>query len=163
MYCTAYNLSVVFLYLDLQSWCVHCIKLHLHIDHTYRIKGTLITQCGKKVAHTARKLCVLSHWRVLMRPYSAIRILFRMTFPVNMIHHYWVVQWSWFARVNALCNLSRKKSWEAAVSLLSRRCFTLCITTDPFHLDFRARAMAWHVKSAGSRGGTRQLGCWPST
>ena len=45
---------------------------------------------------------------------------------------YWAVQWSWFAQVNALCNLSRKKSWEVATLLpgqfLSRRCFTLCIT-----------------------------------
>ena len=45
---------------------------------------------------------------------------------------YWAVQWSWFARVNALCNLLSKKSWEVAASLLgwflSRRCFTLCIT-----------------------------------
>ena len=48
--------------------------------------------------------------------------------------HYWAVQWSWFARVNALCNLSLKMSWEAAASLpgrfLSRRCFTLCITME---------------------------------
>ena len=34
---------------------------------------------------------------------------------------------------------------------------------DPFHLDFRACAMDWRVKSAGSRVGTRQLGCWPSS
>ena len=37
-----------------------------------------------------------------------------------------------FPRVNALCNLSRKKSREVAASLpgrfMSRRCFTLCIT-----------------------------------
>ena len=36
--------------------------------------------------------------------------------------------------MNALCNLSRKKSREVAVSLpgrfLSRRCFTLCITVE---------------------------------
>ena len=40
---------------------------------------------------------------------------------------YWAIQQSWFARVNALCNLSRKKSlgW-----FLSRRCFTLCITVE---------------------------------
>ena len=47
---------------------------------------------------------------------------------------YWVVQWSWFARVNALCNLSCKKSREVAASLpdrfLSRHCFTLCITRE---------------------------------
>ena len=36
----------------------------------------------------------------------------------------------WFARVNALRNLSRKKSREVAASLLSRRCFTLCITME---------------------------------
>ena len=48
--------------------------------------------------------------------------------------NYWAVQWSWFAWVNALCNLSRKKSQEVAVSLpgrfLSRRCFTLCTTME---------------------------------
>ena len=47
---------------------------------------------------------------------------------------YWAVQWSWFARVNALCNLSCKKLWEVAVSLpgrfLIRRCFMLCITVE---------------------------------
>ena len=47
---------------------------------------------------------------------------------------YWVVQWSWFARVNALCNLSCKKSREVAASLpdrfLCRHCFTLCITRE---------------------------------
>ena len=47
---------------------------------------------------------------------------------------YWAVRWSWFARVNSLCNLSRKKSREVAASLpgrfLSRRCFTLCITME---------------------------------
>ena len=51
---------------------------------------------------------------------------------------YWVVQWSWFARVNALCNLSRKKSREVAASLpgrfLSRRCFTFFITME---VEFR--------------------------
>ena len=47
---------------------------------------------------------------------------------------YWAVQWSWFAWVNALCNLSCKKSQEVAVSLpgrfLSRLCFPLCITME---------------------------------
>ena len=48
---------------------------------------------------------------------------------------YWAIQRSWFARVNALCNLSRKKSpREVAAQLpgrfLSRRCFTLCITVE---------------------------------
>ena len=47
---------------------------------------------------------------------------------------YWAVQWSWFARENALCNLSRKTSREVAASLLgrflSRRCFTLRITME---------------------------------
>ena len=46
----------------------------------------------------------------------------------------WVVQWSWFAQVNALCNLSRKWSWQVSASLLgrflSRHCFTLCITME---------------------------------
>ena len=47
---------------------------------------------------------------------------------------YWVIQWSWFAWVNALCNFLRKKSGEVAASLpgwfLSRRCFRLCITME---------------------------------
>ena len=47
---------------------------------------------------------------------------------------YWAVQWSWFAQVYALCNLSCKKSWEVTVSLpgwfLSRCCFMLCITME---------------------------------
>ena len=47
---------------------------------------------------------------------------------------YWAVQWSWFAWVNALCNLSYKKSQEVAVSLpgqfLSCGCFTLCIAIE---------------------------------
>ena len=47
---------------------------------------------------------------------------------------YWAVQWTWFARVNALCNLSLEKSREVAVSLLGqflrRRCFMLCITME---------------------------------
>ena len=30
------------------------------------------------------------------------------------IHDYWAIQRSWCARVNALCNLSRKKSREVA-------------------------------------------------
>ena len=46
----------------------------------------------------------------------------------------WAVQRSWFARVNALCNLSRKMSREVAASrpgrFLSRRCFTLCMTME---------------------------------
>ena len=45
-----------------------------------------------------------------------------------------MVQWSWFARVNALCNLLHKKLWEVAASLpgrfLSRCCFMLCITME---------------------------------
>ena len=46
----------------------------------------------------------------------------------------WAVQSSWFAWVNALCNLSRKKLQEVAASLpgwfLSRCCSMLCITVE---------------------------------
>ena len=53
---------------------------------------------------------------------------------VTHLSIYWAVQWSWFARVNAFCNLLCKKSREVAASLpgwfLSRRCFTLCITME---------------------------------
>ena len=54
-----------------------------------------------------------------------------------VFHVCWAVQWGWFARGNALCNLScknLKKSWEVAASLpgrfLSRHWFTLCITVE---------------------------------
>ena len=54
--------------------------------------------------------------------------------PYQTVCYYWAVQWSWFARVNALCNLSRKMSREVAASLpgwfLRRRCFSLCITME---------------------------------
>ena len=47
---------------------------------------------------------------------------------------YWAVQWSWFAQMNALCNLLCKKAREVAVSLLgwflSRCCFMLYITME---------------------------------
>ena len=50
------------------------------------------------------------------------------------LHLYWMVRWSWFARVNALCNLSCKKSQEVTVSFQGQfrswRCFTLCITME---------------------------------
>ena len=50
---------------------------------------------------------------------------------------YWAVQWSWFARVNALCNLLCKKSRQVALSLLGwflcRHCFTLWITMEVEH------------------------------
>ena len=39
--CTVNNLSVVFLYSDLQFWYVHHIKSHLHVYHTDCIKGKL--------------------------------------------------------------------------------------------------------------------------
>ena len=47
---------------------------------------------------------------------------------------YWAVQWSWFARVNALCNLPCKKLQKVTASILgqflSRLCFMLCIAMD---------------------------------
>ena len=46
----------------------------------------------------------------------------------------WVVQWRWFAGVNALCDLSCKKSQEVTASFqgqfLSSHCFMLCITVE---------------------------------
>ena len=57
---------------------------------------------------------------------------------------YWAVcVCSWFARVKALCNLSRKKSREVAALLpgrfLSRRCLTLCII-----MEVRPRIVKQH-------------------
>ena len=34
--------------------------------------------------------------------------------PICHVLLYWAIQQSWFARVNALCNLSQKKSQEVA-------------------------------------------------
>ena len=47
----------------------------------------------------------------------------------------WAIQRSWFARVNALCNLCFAKEVARGRSalpgrFLSRRCFTLCITVE---------------------------------
>ena len=46
---------------------------------------------------------------------------------------FWAVQWSWFARVNALCNLSQEVA-RGRTSLpgwfLNWRCFSLCITME---------------------------------
>ena len=70
---------------------------------------------------------VLCHWLVKSSDCRLGEMLYIIDCAPSLI--YWAVQWSWFARVNALCNLSRKKSWEFAASLpgrfLSRRCFTL--------------------------------------
>ena len=63
---------------------------------------------------------------------------------------YWAVQRNWFARVNALCNLSRKKLREVAASLpgrfLSRpgRCFTLSV----LNLELRSSTNATTVEIA---------------
>ena len=54
---------------------------------------------------------------------------FRPTCLHTLVVWYWAIQRSWFARVNALCNLSRKKSREVG-RFLSRGCFTLCITVE---------------------------------
>ena len=45
---------------------------------------------------------------------------------------YWAIQRSWFARVNAHCNLSRKKSREVAAHFRAD-CFMLCITAEVEH------------------------------
>ena len=51
-----------------------------------------------------------------------------------MMSLYWAIQRSWFARVNALCNLLHKKSQEVAAhfqaDFMSRRCFMLCMTVE---------------------------------
>ena len=43
---------------------------------------------------------------------------------------YCAVQWSWFARVNALWNLLPEVAASLPGQFLSRRCFTLCITME---------------------------------
>ena len=63
---------------------------------------------------------------------SLFQIVARLVLLLSLV--YWAVQWSWLARVNTFCNLSRRKSREVAASLpgrfLSRRCFTLCVTME---------------------------------
>ena len=63
---------------------------------------------------------------------NLFQIVARLVLLLSLV--YWAVQWSWLARVNTFCNLSRRKSREVAASLpgrfLSRRCFTLCITVE---------------------------------
>ena len=44
-------------------------------------------------------------------------VIYNCTWMKMFLWH-WAVQWSWFARVNALCNPLRKTSWEVAASFL---------------------------------------------
>ena len=64
----------------------------------------------------------------------AILNLFRSLPAIQQQLAYYVVQWSWFAQMSALCNLLRKKSQEVTVSLsgqfLISHHFTLCITME---------------------------------
>ena len=82
-----------------------------------------------KMAVYLASLCEphLQHYRC----HTGLKNVKRSTVLVNVCG---AVQRSWFARVNALCNLSCKKSREVAASLLgrflSRRCFTLCTTME---------------------------------
>ena len=92
--------------------------------------------CTQKCIH----VCTLS----ISQMFPQCCLCFKVSPALPLPHHfpfqgdrsvmYWAVQWSWFARMNALCNLSCKKSQEVAASLpgrfLSRRCFTLCITME---------------------------------
>ena len=65
---------------------------------------------------------------------------------------YWAVQWSWFAWVNALCNLSRKKLWEVAASLsgwfLCRCCFMLRVIQWELNLELWSSTNATTVAVA---------------
>ena len=69
-----------------------------------------------------------------MTSWSRDAVLFYLVSCAGRMQTYWAVQWSWFARVNALCNLLCMKSREVAASLLgqflSRCCFMLCITKE---------------------------------
>ena len=81
----------------------------------------------------AKQVCPSCDWWVYWVYSKAVCSLLGL--QQSCLHNkYWAVQWSWFAQVNALHNLSRKKSWEVAVSFpgrfMSRRCFTLCITME---------------------------------
>ena len=79
-----------------------------------------------------------AHWTTPKHLHTQSTISFRKEkTPVilsSVFSLYWAVQWSWFAWVNALCNILRKKSREVEVSLPgrfpSRCCLTLCITME---------------------------------
>ena len=77
---------------------------------------------------------------------------------------YWAVQWSWFARVNALCNLLCKKSREVAVSLpgrfLSRHSFMLCITMEVEPRIERNATTVAVAKITGERGWRVEKKCF---
>ena len=80
---------------------------------------------------------------------------------------HWVVQWSWFARVNALCNFSCKKSQEVTASLsgqfLSRCCFMLCITmkVEPrIAKQYKCHHSCKNYQGKGTEGGKKCLCCF---
>ena len=89
-----------------------------------------ISCCVAYIMHSLHNLHTISCLNEEVKP--------PVNYHTRSINHnecvYWAVQWRWFARENALCNLSRKKSLEVSASLpgrfLSRRCFTLCITME---------------------------------
>ena len=106
----------------------------LHLACTQNIHGSLFSL---KAQEFFKMLTV--NLLVPMVPHSGCAVfagLFQLlaNFCILLAGTYWAVQWSWFARVNALCNFSCKKSREVIASLpgqfLSRRCFMLCITME---------------------------------
>ena len=78
------------------------------VDRRWRMK--LLRRFSKLAETTWSEMWVLTvKWPsgVTLRFSTVSQMLYRCT-------TYWAIQRSWFARVNALCNLSRKKSREVA-------------------------------------------------
>ena len=82
----------------------------------YLIQVSTATRVGESHQQDS-KVCSLSCSLYLIHVSTATRVgdlqhCELIMFP--WVQCYWAIQWSWFARVNALCNLSRKKSREVA-------------------------------------------------
>ena len=77
-----------------------------------RLESLLLCLCDVFPAVTNSLECWFCTGTLRLSPFQ---IVARLVLLLSSV--YWAVQWSWFARVNALCNLSHKKSREVAASL----------------------------------------------
>ena len=116
------------------SRTIEKFQLFINCSQNWIVKLSLVNKLvqsfWKKLDNCSFTTDSFTHTHTHTHPHTQIYIYERKMQLVS----YWAVQWSWFAQVNALCNLLCKKSREVAASLLGwfvgRCCFTLCITME---------------------------------
>ena len=124
--------SVVFT-LSLSLWIIVCMKVRLYVHVLFSV-SLFLSACLYNLTDSVSSYIITNCMSLYMYVSWSVFLAFFFTESARNVYikvRLLGVQWSWFARVNALCNLSRKKSREVAASLpapfLSRRSFMLCI------------------------------------